>query len=67
MKRAASLILIAALAASTPALAEKTAPAEKARPESLEAVVAGDWRLPADRARDRWRHPVETLKFVKPK
>jgi predicted methyltransferase len=25
--------------------------------------VAGDWRLPADRARDIWRHPVETLKF----
>lgn len=42
---------------------DKAAPAEKARPESLEAVVAGDWRLQADRARDRWRHPVETLKF----
>jgi predicted methyltransferase len=42
---------------------DKAAPAEKARPESLEAVVAGDWRLPADRDRDRWRHPVETLKF----
>ena len=42
---------------------DKAAPAEKARPESLEAVVAGDWRPPADRARDRWRHPVETLKF----
>jgi len=32
MKRAASLILIAALAASTPALAEKTAPASKVLP-----------------------------------
>ncbi|PZR31685.1 class I SAM-dependent methyltransferase [Caulobacter segnis] len=42
---------------------DKAAPAQKARPESVEAVVAGDWRLPADRARDRWRHPVETLKF----
>jgi predicted methyltransferase len=42
---------------------DKAAPAEKTRPESLEAVVAGDWRLAADRARDRWRHPVETLKF----
>ncbi|MEW6389842.1 MAG: methyltransferase [Pseudomonadota bacterium] len=42
---------------------DKAAPVDRARPESLEAVVAGDWRLPADRARDRWRHPVETLKF----
>jgi len=37
--------------------------AEKAGPKTIEAVVAGDWRLPADRARDIWRHPVETLKF----
>jgi predicted methyltransferase len=37
--------------------------AEKAGPATLESAVAGDWRLPADRARDAWRHPVETLKF----
>jgi predicted methyltransferase len=30
---------------------------------SLPAAVAGAWRLPADRARDPWRHPVETLEF----
>jgi predicted methyltransferase len=30
---------------------------------TLEDAVAGDWRLPSDRARDIWRHPVETLKF----
>src|SRR6185312_3851513 len=32
-------------------------------PATIEAAVAGAWRLPADRARDAWRHPVESLKF----
>jgi predicted methyltransferase len=32
-------------------------------PTTIEAAVAGAWRLPADRARDRWRHPVESLTF----
>jgi predicted methyltransferase len=32
-------------------------------PTTIEAAVAGSWRLPADRARDRWRHPAEALKF----
>lgn len=26
-------------------------------------AVSGDWRLPQDRARDKWRHPVESLTF----
>jgi predicted methyltransferase len=47
------------------------APAEKApaaavateRPDTIEAAVAGAWRTPADRTRDRWRHPAETLGF----
>lgn len=30
---------------------------------SLEWAVAGAWRNPADKARDRWRHPVESLRF----
>lgn len=37
--------------------------AEKTEPKTIESVVAGDWRRPEDRARDVWRHPVETLKF----
>jgi predicted methyltransferase len=45
-----------------PAKAEAKA-AAKAGPNTIEAAVAGDWRLPIDRARDVWRHPVETLKF----
>jgi len=32
-------------------------------PATLEAAVAGAWRSPADRARDRWRHPVDSLRF----
>jgi predicted methyltransferase len=30
---------------------------------SLAWAVAGDWRVDAERARDVWRHPVETLEF----
>lgn len=45
-----------------PAKAEAKA-AAKAGPNTIEAAVAGSWRLPADRARDVWRHPVESLKF----
>ena len=32
-------------------------------PTTLQAAVAGPWRLPADRARDPWRHPLQTLEF----
>jgi predicted methyltransferase len=49
---------------------ERPAPAPKAAPEeaapapaagTLEWAAAGPWRL--DPERDRWRHPVETLRF----
>ncbi|MFN3513046.1 MAG: class I SAM-dependent methyltransferase [Phenylobacterium sp.] len=40
------------------------APAGKAaRPLTIEEAVAGEWRSPADRARDAWRHPAESLAF----
>jgi predicted methyltransferase len=32
-------------------------------PKTLEAAIAGAWRRPADRARDPWRHPLESLRF----
>ena len=35
----------------------------KTGPETIETAVAGSWRSPADKARDIWRHPVETLKY----
>jgi len=38
-------------------------PKGAAAPATLEAAVAGAWRSPADRARDTFRHPVESLKF----
>ncbi|MDB5456340.1 MAG: methyltransferase [Caulobacter sp.] len=41
----------------------KPAPPTAGAPDTLEAAVAGPWRAPADRARDRWRHPVESLTF----
>ena len=34
-----------------------------AAPATLQAAVAGAWRAPADRARDPWRHPLESLEF----
>jgi len=33
------------------------------KPKTIEEAVAGDWRLEADKARDKYRHPVETLNF----
>ena len=38
-------------------------PAGGPAPASLSWAVAGDWRSKADRARDVWRHPAETLAF----
>jgi predicted methyltransferase len=40
-------------------------PAAKAGPMTLGQVVAGAWRDPADKARDPWRHPAETLAFFR--
>ena len=30
---------------------------------SLQWAVTGDWRLRADKDRDRWRHPLQSLRF----
>jgi len=51
---------LAASAADTPAAsaAETTAP-----DAALQAAIAGDWRSEANRARDQYRHPAETLAF----
>ncbi|MFZ5670340.1 MAG: class I SAM-dependent methyltransferase [Pseudomonadota bacterium] len=49
-----------ALAGCGPKAAER--PKGKARRVStIAAAVAGGWRTPQDRARDAWRHPVESL------
>ena len=54
--------------ASTSVLAQDTAPADAAETASaadaaLQAAIAGDWRSDANRARDQYRHPAETLAF----
>lgn len=33
------------------------------RPQTLAEAVAGEWRLPEDRARDAFRHPIQSLEF----
>ncbi len=67
MKRAASLILIAALAASTPALAEKTAPASKVLPfldRYLKVPAAERARVKLSYALKRDGKPASNLKVV---
>ena len=68
----AALGLAAACGGETAAPAAPAAPASPEAPKvaegSLEWAVAGAWRLDKERARDPYRHPVETLKFfgIKP-
>ncbi len=31
--------------------------------DKLAQILAGDWRTPAEKARDRYRHPIRTLQF----
>jgi predicted methyltransferase len=53
----------AVLLGATALSACSVGPKAPAAPTTIEAAVAGAWRLPADRARDSWRHPAESLKF----
>lgn len=60
-----ALLLAAALAApaviAVPAQASRATEAEAAA--ALDAAIAGPWRSEANRARDQYRHPKETLMF----
>jgi len=61
-----TLLLVAALTLAVSACASmsSTSPAPGfARNAALDAAVAGSWRSPANVARDRFRHPRETLGF----
>jgi predicted methyltransferase len=42
---------------------ESGKPTTKAEPMSLKAATQGAWRSPADKARDVWRHPIQSLEF----
>ncbi len=46
------------------ALAACSGEAEGGYVDPLDAAVAGNWRPVEDKARDRWRHPAETLRFL---
>lgn len=67
--RASLLILALAAAGAAPALAaDPPAGAREAAPEAapdaaLQAALADDWRSEANRARDAYRHPAQTLGF----
>ena len=57
------LILLAATAL-TGCKPKPAKPADtKPPPATLEKVIAGEWRLADDKARDHWRHPAESLAF----
>jgi predicted methyltransferase len=56
--RRAMLVGAAALAGCRGSPESKAVP-----PRTLAEAVAGAWRPAADRARDRWRHPAESLAF----
>ena len=58
VSRRGVLLGATALSACSRANAPKPAP-----PKTIEAAVAGPWRSPADRARDAWRHPAQSLAF----
>lgn len=62
------LLLVGAAAAAVTGCGRKraaapAAPASSSQSGSLQWAVDGAWRPAADKARDRWRHPVESLKF----
>lgn len=42
---------------------DRSGAAQPKPPKTIAEAVAGHWRSPADRARDRWRHPAESLAF----
>ncbi len=68
MSEAASMMIFSRRAALAGVIAlagcqrSPKAPAD-APPKTVAAAVAGSWRSAADKARDRWRHPAESLAF----
>ena len=69
-KAVGGCILVAALAfAGTSFAAENSGPiAQGDAATMLQEAVAGAWRSPANKARDQYRHPIQTLEFfgIKP-
>ena len=69
-KAVGGCILVAALAfAGTSFAAENSGPIAQGNAATmLQEAVAGAWRSPANKARDQYRHPIQTLEFfgIKP-
>lgn len=63
-----TMVLPLGVTAQTAAPKDIAAPRDIAAPKDIAAAVASPTRAPANRARDRYRHPAETLAFfgVKP-
>jgi predicted methyltransferase len=66
--RRAALLAAGALAVGVQAACGRktgdAAPAQpRGGPQSLNSAIDGAWRSPADKARDVWRHPAESLAF----
>ena len=57
------LAVLLALGAPVAAHAEDAAAVAADAAASLERAIKGDWRTPANVARDSYRHPAETLEF----
>src|SRR5215471_8633152 len=57
-----SALALASSASTLAAPAAKSAPAAKADTQ-LDTVIAGKWRDPKNVARDKYRHPKQTLEF----
>ena len=63
MKLMSTLAFLAVALASPPTFADDGAAKATAVDPALEGVVAGDWRSAENKARDKYRHPVEVLGF----
>jgi len=60
---AATALALAGCGRKATAPASTPSPSAGPAPVSLSWAAGGDWRSQADRSRDAWRHPVETLTF----
>lgn len=58
-----SLLLACTACASTDTHSDKADRSDGVDPAALDAAIAGDWRDPKNSARDRYRHPKDTLGF----
>ena len=69
MSRRLAIVLLAAAAALPAAVSAQPAGLAAAQQSALQTAVAASTRTPANTARDRYRHPAETLAFfgVKPR